>query len=112
MSFKGNLLRPQIVAGETRSFWVRGTRDFSVEKNGQGNWLPSGERSLGTLLIGDPQDSWESPLAKGVRVKLWRLVGTPLPRPAVDALASWPRALPSSLPSPPNLRGVRARLRC
>ena len=99
MPFKGNCLRPQIVAGEiTRASWVRGTRDVSVEENGQGNWLPSGERSLGTLLIGDPQDSWESPVAKGGREKLWRLVGTPLSRPAVAALASWPRALPSSLP--------------
>lgn len=29
---------------------------------------------------------------------LW-LVGTPLPRPAVAALASWPEALPGSPPS-------------
>lgn len=35
------------------------------------------------------------------------LVGTPLPRPAVDSLASWPTALSTSPLSTPSLRGVR-----
>ena len=94
---------------------VRGTRDVSALENDQGNWLPIEEMSLGILLIGEPQGSWGSPVAKGGRAGLedLGLVGTPLPRPAVASPASWPRALPDPPPpSTPSLRGVGARSHC
>lgn len=61
-----------------------------------------------------PEGSWGSPVAKGDRPGLenLRLVDTPLPRPAVGALANWPRALPHYPPSNLNLRGVCAGSRC
>lgn len=67
--------------------------------------------SLGILLIGEPQGSWGSRVAKGGRAGLedLGLVGTPLPRRAVADPASWPRALPDPPPSlhPKPKRGGR-----
>lgn len=71
--------------------------------------------SLGILLIGEPQGSWGSRVAKGGRAGLedLGLVGTPLPRRAVADPASWPRALPDPPPpSTPSLRGVGGRSHC
>lgn len=55
-----------------------------------------------------------SPVAKSGRAGREDLgpVGTPLPGPAVAALASWPKALPGSPPSAPSLRGARAGSHC